>query len=157
MKPAKHFSKRPIFTASLFLACAFALSGCAKPVAVAFDQVCTKENNDKYISVEGYLKTGVTVLCSSHGGTRTCGLELLDKPDGQSKISVDIEEGTGKSQMEALPKNYGSDDLKIRAQDGSMVSTRDRVRIIGTASTDTGAGNSSLTVCFVKVAKIEKL
>ncbi len=157
MNPGNNLSTRSIITASLFLTCIFALNGCAKPVAVAFDQVCTKENNEQYISVEGYLRTGVTVLCSSHGGKRTCGLELFDKPDGQSKISVDIEEGTGKSQMEALPKNYSSEDLKIRAQDGSMIGTRDRVRIIGTAATDTGAGSSSLTVCYINVAKIEKL
>jgi hypothetical protein len=157
MSPDNHFSMHPILTASLFMAFAFALTGCAKPLAVAFDQVCTTENNEKYISVEGYLKTGVTVLCSSHGGTRTCGLELFDKPDGQSKISVDIQEGTGKSQMEALPKNYSSDDLKIRAQDGSAITARDRVRIIGTAATDTGAGSSSLNVCYINVAKVEKL
>ena len=37
-----------------------------------------------------------------------------------------------------------------------MVGPNDRVRIIGTAKTDAGAGDSSLNVCYVNVNKIEK-
>ena len=141
----------------LLLPAVFSFGGCAKPVAVEFSKVCQKENDDKYISVEGYLRTGVTVLCSSRNGTRTCGLELTDKPDGQAKISVDVEEGTGKSQMEPLPKSYDKESLKVRTQDGSAVGPQQRVRIIGTAKTATDAINSSLTVCYITVNKIEKL
>ncbi|HEY0544210.1 MAG TPA: hypothetical protein VGC91_02345 [Pyrinomonadaceae bacterium] len=142
---------------SLFvlLLCLLALDGCAKPVPVAFNQVCQKENDNKYISVEGYLRTGVTVLCSSRGGTRTCGIELAEKPDGESKINVYVEEGTGKSQMEPLPKSYSDENLKLRTTDGQTVGAQDRVRIIGTAKTATDA-SSSYTVCYIDVNKIEK-
>ena len=133
------------------------LAGCTKPVPVALDQVCQKENDNQYISVEGYLRTGVTVLCSSRGGTRTCGLELADKPDGTGPISVYVEEGTGRSQMEPLPKSYSNDDLKLRTKDGQTITTQDKVRIIGTAKTTTDAVNSSYTICFIDVTKIEKL
>lgn len=132
------------------------LTGCTKPVPVAFNNVCRKENDNRYISVEGYLRTGVTVLCSSRGGTRACGLELADKPDGSSAISVYVEEGTGKSQMQPLPKSYSNDDLKLRSKDGQTIGTQDRVRIIGTAKTTTDAVNSSYTICYIDVTKIEK-
>jgi hypothetical protein len=132
------------------------LAGCTKPVPIAFNQVCQKENDNRYISVEGYLRTGVTVLCSSRGGTRSCGLELSDKPDGSSTISVYVEEGTGRSQMEPLPKSYSNEDLKLRTKDGQPITTQDKVRIIGTAKTTTDAVNSSYTICFIDVTKIEK-
>ncbi len=132
------------------------LTGCTKPVPVAFNQVCQKENDNRYISVEGYVRTGVTVFCSSRNGTRACGLELADKPDGNSAISVYVEEGTGNSQMQPLPKSYSPDDLKLRAKDGQPIGTQDRVRIIGTAKTTTDAVNSSYTICFIDVTKIEK-
>ncbi len=149
--------KAKSYASLLLLLAVLGFNGCAKPVAVEFSQVCQKENDDKYISVEGYLRTGVSVLCSSRNGTRTCGLELTDKPDGQAKISVDVEEGTGKSQMEPLPKSYTKESLKVHTEDGSAVGPQDRVRVIGTAKTATDAINSSLTVCYITVSKIEKL
>jgi hypothetical protein len=134
-----------------------ALSGCARPTPIAFGQVCQKENDNRYISVEGYLRTGVTVLCSSRSGTRSCGIELGDQPEGGNKISAYVEEGTGKSQMEPLPKSYGAEDLKLKSSDGQPVTPKDKVRIIGTARTATDAVNSSYTVCYIDVSKIEKL
>jgi hypothetical protein len=139
------------------LALSFSMTGCTKPIPVDFGQVCTAENDNKYISVEGYLRTGASVLCSSHDGTRACGLELTDKPDGGSTINAYVEEGTGNSQMEPLPKGYSDDNLKIRTQDGSLVAPRERVRIMGIAKTATGIINSATnTVCFIDVDSIEK-
>ena len=157
MKLKRCYLKRIITTLSLLLLAVLGINGCTKPVAIEFGKVCQKENDNKYISVEGYLRTGVSVLCSSRGGTRTCGLELSDKPDGQAKISVDVEEGTGKSQMEPLPKSYSKENLKVHTHDGSTVGPQDRVRITGTAKTATDAVNSSITVCYLSADKIEKL
>lgn len=150
-------SSKRLKSLSLFilLLSLLAFNGCAKPVPVAFSQVCQKESDNKYISVEGYLRTGVTVLCSSRGGTRTCGIELAEKPEGDSKISVYVVEGTGKSQMSPLPTSYSDENLKLRTADGQTVGSKDRVRIIGTAKTTTDA-NSSYTVCYIDVNKIEK-
>jgi hypothetical protein len=147
---------RSICAPLLVMIASAGLGGCTKPVPVQFAQVCQNENDNKYVSVEGYLRAGVTVLCSSRDGTKTCSLELSDKPDGESKINVDVEEGTGKSQMEPLPKSYAKDSLKIYVQDGSVIGPKDRVRVIGTARTATDAVNSSLTVCYIKINKIEK-
>jgi hypothetical protein len=157
MSIKRYHLKRISLTFTLLLLIVLGINGCTKPVAVEFGKVCQKENDDKYISVEGYLRTGASVLCSSRSGTRTCGLELSDKPDGQAKISVDVEEGTGKSQMEPLPKSYSKENLKVHTQDGSAVGPQDRVRITGTAKTATDAVNSSITVCYLTADKIEKL
>jgi len=148
---------RHLISLSLLFSVIVSLSGCAKPTPVAFGQVCQKENDERYLSVEGYLRTGVTVLCSSHGGTRTCGIELSEQPEGDSKISVYVEEGTGKSQMEPLPKSYSAESLKLKSSDGQTITPKDKVRIIGTARTTTDAINSSYTVCYIDVSKIEKL
>jgi hypothetical protein len=134
----------------------FGFTGCTKPTPTEFGQVCQKENDKKYISVEGYLRTGASVLCSTRNGTRTCGLELSDKLDGESKISVYVEEGTGAGQMEPLPKSYGKDSLKVHAADGSTLGPKDRVRLVGKATTATDAVNASYTICFIDVDKIEK-
>lgn len=136
--------------------CIFSLIGCAKPVPLAFNGVCQIENNNKYISVEGYLRTGASVLCSSREGTSTCGLELLEKLEGENKISVYLEEGTGNSQMEPLPKSYSRDDLKIHTRDGQTLGPQDRVRIVGNARIGGDTNNPSYTICYIDVNKIEK-
>jgi hypothetical protein len=140
----------------LVLSCAVGFAGCAKPTPVEFGSLCQKDNDQKYISVEGYLGAGITVLCSTHGSVRACGLELYDKPGSTSKISAYIEEGTGDNEMEPPARNYTKDSLKIRTNDGQLVTPQDKVRITGTAKTATDA-NGSHSVCFVNVNKIQKL
>lgn len=157
MNLTSYKTKRSVYSLSLLLLPGLLfMNGCAKPVPVEFSQVCQKDNDKKYISVEGYVRTGVSVLCSSTSGKRTCGLELSDKPDGESKISVYIEEGDGKSQMEPLPKSYGKDSLKLHTSDGGIAGPQDRVRLTGTSNTSTDAAGS-YTVCFIDISKIEKL
>jgi hypothetical protein len=132
------------------------LTGCTKPVPVTFNNVCQNANDNIYVSVEGYLTTGTSVFCSSSDGTRTCGLELVDSPAGTNKISVYLEEGTGKSQMEALPKSYSKENLKVRDSDGQVVGPQDRVRVIGIAASASDVVNSSYSVCYINVEVIER-
>lgn len=134
----------------------FGLVSCSKPTPVEFKNICQKENDYAYVSVEGYLRTGSNVLCSSRDGTRACGLELLERLDGGNKISVYVEEGTGKSQMDPLPKSYGKENLKIRTGNGQVLGPEERVRIIGTARIGTDVANSSYSICYVDVVKIER-
>ncbi len=144
------------FFSLLILLCGVGFAGCAKPTPLEFGSVCQKDNDQKYVSVEGYLGAGVTVLCSTHGSVRACGLELYDKPGSTSKISAYIEEGTGDNEMEPPTRNYTKDSLKIRTDGGQLVTPQDKVRITGTAKTATDA-NGSYSVCFIDVKKIEKL
>jgi hypothetical protein len=81
---------------------------------------------------------------------------LTDKPDSESKLNVYVEVGTGKSQMDQLPKNYGKDDLRVRDKDGRMFGAQDRVRILGVAKNGDAVVNNSYTVCYMNVQKIER-
>lgn len=156
MKRPDYSTRKKFFTTFLLIFCTSCLAGCAKPVLVDISNACQNGNDNKYIAVEGYLRTGTTVLCSSREGTRSCGLELTDKPDGESKLNVYVEVGTGKSQMDQLPKNYGKDDLRIRDKDGRTFGALDRVRILGVAKNGDAVVNNSYTVCYMNVQKIER-
>lgn len=140
----------------VLLLCLFGIVSCAKPVPVAFSNACQKENDNIYVSVEGYLSTGTSLFCSSQDGTRTCGLELLDSPDGTNKISVYVEEGIGNSQMEALPKNYSKENLKVRDINGQVVGAKDRIRVVGIARNGNDGADSSFSVCYINVEEIER-
>lgn len=156
MKRKVQITNKTNYALFVLMLCSFGLVSCTKPVPVAFNKACQKENDNIYVSLEGYLNTGTSVLCSSRDGTRTCGLELMDSPDGTNKISVYLEEGTGKSQMEPLPKSYSKGNLKVRDHDGQVLGAKDRVRVIGIAKSTNDVVNSSYSVCYINVQKIER-
>jgi hypothetical protein len=156
MNRQAYSTRKKFFTRILLLLCTSYLTSCGKPVFVDISNACKNGNNNQYIAVEGYLRTGTTVLCSSREGTRSCGLELTDKPDGDSKLDVYVEVGTGKSQMDQLPKNYGKNDLRIRDKDGRALSAQDRVRVLGVAKHGDAVVNNSYAICYVNVQKIER-
>ena len=87
----------------------------------------TKENDQKQISLEGYVRLPAAALVSD-----TMLLELHEKPEGKSS-SVDFSTriGSGKNQVEKPPKDYSDKDLKLHANDGSLVGPQDKVRISG--------------------------
>ena len=155
MKLKAHMTKTICARLALTL-CFFGFNSCTRPRPVELKSLCQNENDNIYVSVEGYLRTGASVLCSSPDGSRACGLELSDKPDGTTGISVYVEEGTGKSQMEPLPKSYSRESLKIHTADGNVLGTQDRVRVFGIAKSGTDVASSSLTLCYINVDKIEK-
>lgn len=156
MKQTSHMTKTTLCARLIFTLVLFGLNSCAKPVPVQVNSACQREHNNLYVSIEGYLSTGASVLCSSADGTRACGLELSDTPGGTARINVYVEEGTGKSQMEPLPKLYSKESLKVRADNGHVLGSKDRVRIIGIAKNGTEVANSSATICYVDVEKIEQ-
>lgn len=156
MKRKRQIANNTNYALFVLMLCSFELISCTKPVPVAFDNACQKEYDNIYVSIEGFLSTGTSVLCSSRDGTRTCGLNLVDSPDGTNKISVYLEEGTGKSQMEPLPKNYGKENLKIRDSDGQVLGARDRVRVTGIAKNTNDVVGSSYVVCYINVQEIER-
>jgi hypothetical protein len=58
--------------------------------------------------------------------------------------------------MEPLPKLYSKESLKVRTDNGHVLGTKDRVRVIGIAKNGSGVDNSSTTICFINVEKIEQ-
>lgn len=138
--------------ATLLSLAALALSACSEKPAepLAFAEVCAAGTDKKTVVTEGYLRPGVTMMCSNTGGGPvTCGLSLFDPQGGDRKISAYVEQGTGKSEIEKPPSGYKKEDLKLRAEDGSLVGPDDRLRVTGRVTN----GNN---VCFLNVSKVEK-
>jgi hypothetical protein len=144
--------KRFACAATLLTLAALALAACStKPAEpVAFAEVCAAGTDKKTVVTEGYLRPGVTIMCSNTGGGPvTCGLGLFDPQGGERKISAYVEEGTGASEVEKPASGYKKGDLKLHAADGSLVGPDDRLRVTGRVTN----GNN---VCFLNVSKIEK-
>jgi hypothetical protein len=125
----------------------------AAPTKVAYKDICTAENDNKLIRIEGYLGLGVV---AQRDGDPTTGepywhVQLAKKPGGEGDVSVFLYEGDGKNQMKPVPDQYSPDDLKVKATNGKPVGPDDRVRIVGEANTGDG-------VCYIDpVEKIRKL
>jgi len=118
---------RTLVTASL----ACAILGCSSPPPPAtpktFANFNTQENNDKQISLEGYLRMPVAAMVSD-----TMLVDLFEKPDGKDKpVPVQLRIGSSANCVEKPPKNYSDKDFKVHANDGSLVSPDQKVRVSG--------------------------
>lgn len=57
-------------------------------------------------------------------------LDLVETPDSKEKpVSVSLYVGTGANQVEKPPKNYTDKDLKVHANDGSLLEPGQKVRV----------------------------
>jgi hypothetical protein len=115
--------------------------GCEQPkpgVTVHFDDICDSVydpvmekglNVTKRVTIEGYvgMHPSMFKLCSD-----TCDFDLYADPAGKGKrVNADVTLGSGKNQMEKLPKNFTPEDIKIHTQDGKVVGVGAKVRITG--------------------------
>jgi len=115
--------------------CALILAGglcaCSSPPPPATPQTFanfnTKANDQKQISLEGYLRLPVSTLVSD-----TMLLDLYETSDAKGKpVSVSIYIGNSANRVEKPPKDYTSKDLKVHANDGSLVDPQQKVRVAG--------------------------
>jgi hypothetical protein len=123
--------------------------------AVEYGKVCALENNGKRVNSEGYLGLGSSIFCSGKSGDVTCRLDFKEQPDSKRDITAYVTEGTGANQMEKVPDNYKSTDLKLRADDSSMISPSDRVKISGDVIS-MNVGPNGENSCSITVKKIER-
>lgn len=132
--------------------CCFA-ANCANKtgVPVEFSNACAVENEKKYLEVSGFLNSGGGVYCSNRGGRMECSFNFRETPDGEKKISAYIEQGSSANSVEELKKGFKPEDVKIRANDGSVINLADKVKVTGEMNV-TPDGK----VCFINVTKIEK-
>lgn len=86
-----------------------------------------KANDKKQISLEGYVRLPAAAMVSD-----TMLLELHEKPEGKSSyVDFSTRIGSGKNEVEKPPKDYTDKDLKLHANDGSLVGPQDKVRVSG--------------------------
>ena len=109
-----------------------------------------KELNGQTVILEGY--PGVLHTSTDHKGTQS--FAILSTSAGttdsaQQSVVASAPAGTGPNQVEQLPEQYTTKDLKIHCADGTVVGTRDKVRVEGKAEFVYG-----LTILVKKIDKI---
>jgi hypothetical protein len=149
-------------TVSLILLCGAVGLGSAcsrrpepEGIAVEYGKLCALENNGKRVNTEGYLELGSTSFCSGKKGDISCRLDFKEQPDSARNITAYVTEGNGANQMEKVPDNYKPSDLKLRAEDSSMISPRDKVKISGDVIS-MNVGPNGENSCSITVKKIER-
>lgn len=106
-------------------------AGCSSPPPPAtpqtFSNFNTQANHQKQISLEGYLRLPVTAMVSD-----TMLLDLFENSDGKGKpVPVSLRIGSSANSVEKPPKDYTDKDLKVHANDGSLIEANQKVRVSG--------------------------
>src|SRR5687768_7977738 len=146
------FALASVFSLLLFV------SGCGEVTGepIEMSKLCVQENDGKYFQVSGVLTPRSSVYCSNRGGRMECGMDLLEAAGSQTKISADIEVGSGANTMDEVPKGFKKEDLKVRDKAGNPITLgQDTAKFTGKMLIAPGAtGNPG--VCLMQVHKIEK-
>lgn len=136
-----------IRTGLMAVALAGLLAGCGSaPQMLGIDQACATDKDGTAVAIEGVVNADTAISCSNYGGDYRCSVDLLGQA-GQ-KAGLDMLVGGGNDAMDEPPSSYTTDDLRIRAHDGSAVHVGDHVRATGKISTGPG-------VCFVTVSRLD--
>ena len=140
-------------SAILILVTAAFISGCSKTaVPVEIGQVCTPDNEKKYIVTEGYLSDRGSIFCSNiGGGSVKCGLDVIAATNGTKIFGADVVQGSGADEIEKLESGYKSGDVKVHDNAGNIIKFSDKLKLTGQMSI-----TPDLSVCFMTVDKIEK-
>ena len=144
-------------TGSLVLISSLLLAGCTKnAVPVELSNVCSIDNEKKYISTSGFLEDKGGVFCSNTGGRMDCGFAVMAAPGGDKVFSADIEQGSGANEVEKMERGYKKEDIKIHDNSGTVIKlSSDKVTLTGEMSI-APAAPGGVGVCFMKVDKIER-
>lgn len=116
-----------------------------------FSKACDAMNNGKLIQVPGYLSEKGGMWCRNFSGTTKCGLKLLENPGSEASISIDVAQGSSANSIEKLERSYNPEDVKIHANDGSVINLNDKVKVSGEMLI-----SPENKVCIMDVSKIEK-
>jgi hypothetical protein len=155
---------------------------CKRPQTIDLSQIndCQQEFDQKLISVEGYFGTNRDsglIVCDRDTKQPFCLISFASKPDELSKTDVSIQLGKANNQMDDFPagsmvtlndeenRRRLSNSLRIRSDDGQIITARDRARITGVISTYNASEDKDMlgkTIkrgrsCIIHIDKIEKL
>lgn len=100
-----------------------------KPKAVSMDDIFSKEfDRDQTLEFEGVIGAIPTTITWSGGRMNVKIVERRNQTGGRS-IGLDMPLGTEKNHVHELPETYKQSDLKVVADDGTVLSVGDRVKI----------------------------
>jgi len=140
-----------IFAALMFV------NGCAvtgEPIEMS--KLCDQANDGKNFQVSGVLTPRSSIYCSNRGGRMECPFDFLESAGSQTKITTDIEVGSGANTMDEVPKGFKKDDLKVRDNAGNPIGLgTDIVKATGKMMIAPAAPGGQ-GVCLMQVYKFEK-
>jgi hypothetical protein len=127
------------------------LCGCSSPpppaTPMTFANFNTKENDHKQISIEGYARIPAACMVSD-----TMLVDLVESPDSKAKpLPFSCRVGSSANHVEKPPKNYTAKDLKLHANDGSLVEPGQKIRVAGQLIFST---SSSILFAPIDIQKI---
>lgn len=105
-----------------------------KPMAkeVTWATMCTPENENQFVSIEGYVGSFDMSVCVNQGGKIVCPMGLYGSPvsggaPASSRVLL-LEPGTGNNQMEKAPSLR---DYKFHTNNGTVLGVADKMRFTG--------------------------
>ena len=140
--------------AALFLAVGSAACSNRPPTPVTFGDVCQKAGSR--VVIEGYLRLPVMgTNCKSN----RCMLNLISALQGQvqsipAQVRDTAKPGSGVNAIEPLPAKFSDRDLRIHANDGSVVAPNTKLRITG--EVQKAGGGCELAVDVIEAAQPAK-
>ena len=109
---------------------------------------CDEVESGDYATVSGVLKIPESILEFD----RTYGLLLVeDLNQIQPYVRIGLSIGNRNNRMEAIPENFTMDDIKIRTNDGQIVTHGDTVSVSGFVGGHCiDGGNSDIKVSLIE-------
>lgn len=117
---------------------------------MGFSQACAAENDQKYVTVDGFLDDRGAVSCSDHYGIMSCSFEFSENLNDPKFMSAYVPIGTWANNVEKLQDKYKREDVKFHANDGKIVGLGQKLKITGKLRTTSDPNH-----CFMNVSKIE--
>jgi hypothetical protein len=122
---------------------AFALNGCGreperpKATPMEISDLCQYKNNEKYVTIEGFLDVGTLFSCSGKEGNVTCGFNISkENPlenDNVKNVGLFIKQGDEKDQVKKYDESqaFKMDLLHINNKNGQKITASKKVRLSG--------------------------
>ena len=137
------------------------LAGCSdSATTVEFAKVCVKELDGKTIATTGYLHSPFTTLCRAAtrrgGSTTTCSYDLRDKPDGEVRVSLNIEMGRGENRVDEGRLKAKQGAAAVADSGGKFLADKAEVRVTGALHAVPNSLKPEETICWLDVEKIER-
>ena len=140
---------------------AVALAGCGDSVpTLAFKDVCKKENDGKTVATEGFLRAPFAGLCRAatrrNAATTACSFDLRDQPEGEARLSINIELGEGANRLDKARHAAKQGAAAVADKDAKFLADKARVRVTGIVSAVPNSLKPDETICWIEVEKIER-
>ena len=140
---------------------ALVLAACGESATtVEFAEVCKTENDGKTLATTGYLHAPFATLCRStqlrNSTATTCSFDLRDKPDGEIRLSLNIEVGAGENRVDQARFQAKQGAAAVIDSSRKFLTDKAQVRVTGTLHAVPNSLKPEETICWLDVEKIQR-